>query len=186
MNNSCRRCGKETGEGEVYCSQCQDSIGTVKPRKIWFFAVFFSALILVLAGMLIWHGHAGTWDLSWDRLMGRPAAMINGEAMAGAPARGGGCCSTGGSGSSVGPSSGCGGKGSAGGCGTKGSDGPINAKTEKKAREAALAAYKKKDGNTERIKITVSDYGCHIQVDVDKDGKIVKSYSYLDGNVIDN
>ena len=54
-----------------------------------------------------------------------------------------------------------------------------------RSKEAALAAYKKIDGNTERLKITVSDYGCHIQVDVDKDGKAVKSYSYRDGRVFE-
>jgi len=96
------------------------------------------------------------------------------------PSRGGGCCGSGGS------SSGCGGKGSAGGCGSKGSGGPIDAQTERRAKEAALAAYKKIDGNTEQLKITVSDYGCHIQVDIDENGKTVKSYSYQDGKVTDN
>lgn len=81
MNNSCRRCGKEAEEGGIYCPQCRDSVGTIKPRRIWLFAGLFSALIIVLTGMFIWHGHAGTWDLSWDRLMGRPAATINGEAI---------------------------------------------------------------------------------------------------------
>lgn len=81
LHNNCRRCGKEAEEGEIYCPQCHDSAGMVKPRKNWLFAGLFSILILVLAGMLLWHGHAGTWDLSWDRLMGRPAATINGEAI---------------------------------------------------------------------------------------------------------
>lgn len=331
MNNNCRHCGKKAEEGQIYCPQCRDSVGTAKPRKIWLFAGLFSVLILVLAGMLFWHGQAGTWDLSWDRLMGRPVAMINGEAIgrqdfkarvadtrrilerrygaeifsgkegkarllafqqevldgmveerliaqeakrlgilisneqvvqelrrvtgeiygsrenfqkkltddglteeglknhirtnlaaqalmkakfaspgtvinpevslaawleqskktaqvvvynsaipvAGTFSSSGGCCGVGGGSSS----SGCGGKGSVGGCGTKGSGGPIDAQTEKKAKEAALAAYKKIDGNTQGLTMTVSDYGCHIQVDVAKDGKIVKSYSYLDGQV---
>ena len=334
MNNGCRRCGKEVKEGEMYCPECQDSVATDKPRRIWLFAGLFSALMLLLAGMLLWHGQAGTWDLSWDRLMGRPVAMINGEAIgrqdfrarvaatrlilerqygeeifsgkegkarllafqkelldrmveerlvaqeakrldirisneqveqelrriageiygslenfqkrlagdgmteeglknhirtnltvqavmqaksatvdrgiqpelsfaawltqskkaakvvvydtssavASSPSRGGGCCGIGGSSSS---GSGCGGKGSAGGCGTKGSGGPIDAQTEKKAKEATLAAYKKIDGSTQELKMTVSDYGCHIQVDVAKDGKTVKSYSYRDGQVFE-
>jgi hypothetical protein len=32
----------------------------------------------------------------------------------------------------------------------------------------------------------VNDYGCHIQVDITQGGKVVKSYSYQDGEVFDN
>jgi hypothetical protein len=81
LNNHCRRCGKEAEEGQLYCPQCRDSIVTDKPRRIWLFAGLFSALILVLAGLLLRHDHAGMWDLSWGRLMNRPVATINGEAI---------------------------------------------------------------------------------------------------------
>lgn len=81
MNKFCRRCGNEAEEGQIDCPQCRDSVGTVQAGKIWFSASLFSAVMLVLAGLIIWHVHASTWDLSWDRLMGRPAATINGEAI---------------------------------------------------------------------------------------------------------
>ncbi|HLA27367.1 MAG TPA: SurA N-terminal domain-containing protein [Syntrophales bacterium] len=307
-----------------------DKSGARRPVSFWLFSIFFSAILLVLAGILLWYGHIGAWDLSWDRLIGRPAAMVNGEAIsredlrvrvktsrrilelqygndifngkegknrlvalqkeildrmaeerliaqearrlgirigaeqvdrelrriageiygsmenfqkgltadglsgeglknhirhilttrevikikslpdkgilpevsfaawlaqlkktakvvvynssipvAGTSSGSLGCCGSGGS------SSGCGGKGGSGGCGSQGSAGPVDAKTEQKAKETALAAYKEIDGDTERLKIRVSDYGCHIQVDVYKDGKTVKSYSYRDGRVFE-
>jgi len=81
VKNSCRRCGKEADAGATYCLQCHNAAGAVQPRTMLMAAGLFSALIFVLAGMLLWHGHAVMWDLSWDSLMGRPAATINGEAI---------------------------------------------------------------------------------------------------------
>jgi hypothetical protein len=81
LHNICRRCGKEAEAGEIYCQQCRDSVGAVRPVIIWLSAGLFLALIIVLAAIFIWHGQAVTWDLSWARLMGRPVATINGEAI---------------------------------------------------------------------------------------------------------
>ena len=67
----------------MYCPECRNSAGAAKPRSISIFAGLFSVLILFLAGTLIWHGHLGTGNCSWDRLLGRPVATINGEAIEG-------------------------------------------------------------------------------------------------------
>ncbi|MDO8784977.1 MAG: SurA N-terminal domain-containing protein, partial [Syntrophales bacterium] len=63
------------------CPQCMDKSGARRLGSFWLFSIFFSAFLLVLAAMLLWYGHIGAWDLSWDRLIGRPAAMVNGEAI---------------------------------------------------------------------------------------------------------
>lgn len=92
---------------------------------------------------------------------------------------GGSCCDTGGS------SRGCGGSGtggSSGGCGSK-TSGPMDAQTEKKATTAGLEAYKKINGDTKDLAAKVIDYGCHTQVDITKDGKVLKSYNYIDGQI---
>jgi hypothetical protein len=89
----------------------------------------------------------------------------------------GSCCGSGGGG-------GCGGLGG-GGCGTK-QAGPLDPELESKASAAALAEYRKNNPAEKGVKATVTDYGCHIQVDIEKGGKAIWSYSYQDGKVIDN
>ena len=89
----------------------------------------------------------------------------------------GSCCGSGGGG-------GCGGRGG-GGCGTK-QAGPLDPKLESKASAAALAEYWKKSPAEKGVEAKVTDYGCHIQVDIVKGSKTVKSYAYQDGSVIDN
>ncbi|MCG6533746.1 MAG: hypothetical protein L7F78_03455 [Syntrophales bacterium LBB04] len=70
MNTKCRDCGKETEADEIYCPQCADSLGAVKRKKIWLFAGIFSALLLILTGMLLWSGTCCNLDLSWGDLTG--------------------------------------------------------------------------------------------------------------------
>jgi hypothetical protein len=99
-----------------------------------------------------------------------------------APGQGrGSCCGSGGGGSAGG---GCGGRGG-GGCGTK-QAGPLEPELESKASAAALAEYRKNNPAEKNVKARVTDYGCHIQVDIEKGGRVVWSYSYLDGKVVDN
>lgn len=81
MKNNCTLCGKEMETVERYCPQCMDKSGARRPGSFWLFSIFFSAILLVLAGIMLWYGHIGAWDLSWDGLIGRPAAMVNGEAI---------------------------------------------------------------------------------------------------------
>jgi len=323
VHNSCRRCGKETEEGGLYCPQCADALasGAVKPKRVWLFALCFSFLLLLLAGLILWPmNNCCNIDLSWDGLTGKPAAMINGETVtrqefrtrfnitqrmlerqygpdifggeAGAnrlasvkqevldrmleerliaqearrlgitiseemvdrelrrigrelsgagenfkkqlaadgidedalqnhlryvltyqalgktllgradrsapeanfaawfartkksariniydaslktvnvAAAGGGCCGLTG--------------GASGGCGGGRAPAPVDGATEKLAGEAALAAYCGKNGRRDGLKTRVTDYGCHIQVDIVEGGKTVRSYTYKDGAV---
>jgi len=78
---SCVHCGKETGEGELYCPECQAISGARKPRSFWIFSILFSALLFSLVGLLLWHGGLGFGNLSLDSILGRPAAVINGESI---------------------------------------------------------------------------------------------------------
>ena len=102
---------------------------------------------------------------------------------------GGSCCGSGGGGGTVagngkGSGGGCGGRGG-GGCGTK-QDGPVDPELESMAGAAALAEYRKKNPAEKEVEARVTDYGCHIQVDIEKKGKTIWSYSYQDGTVTDN
>ena len=79
---SCVHCGKEADEGELYCPQCQAILGAKKPRRFWVFSILFSALLLSLTGLLLWHGGLSFGSLSLDSILGKPAAVINGEPIA--------------------------------------------------------------------------------------------------------
>jgi hypothetical protein len=91
----------------------------------------------------------------------------------------GSCCGSGGPAGG----GGCGGRGG-GGCGTKQS-GPLDPKLISEASATALDAYQKTNPAEKDVAAQVTDYGCHVQVDIEKDGQVVRSYSYQDGNVID-
>jgi hypothetical protein len=82
----------------------------------------------------------------------------------------GGCCSTEGSGSVDQPRPG----------------NPVDPKTEKEAQRLALEAYRKTDPSSQGITAKVTDYGCHLRVDIQKEGRVVKSYIYQDGKVFEN
>ena len=55
-----------------------------------------------------------------------------------------------------------------------------------KAGAAALAEYRKNNPAEKDVKPRVTDYGCHIQVDIEKGERTIWSYSYQDGKVTDN
>ncbi len=74
-------CGKETGEGELYCLECQAISGAKRPRRLWIFSILFSGLLLFLTGLVLWHGGLSFASLSLDRIWGKPAAVINGESI---------------------------------------------------------------------------------------------------------
>ena len=71
----------------------------------------------------------------------------------------------------------------AGGCGTKQGSGTLDPELKNKASSAALDAYRETHPAEKGLEAKVTDYGCHIQVDIEKEGKIVTSYSYSDGKV---
>jgi hypothetical protein len=54
---------------------------------------------------------------------------------------------------------------------------PLSGNVVKDAEAAGLAYYRQRYGN-EQVTVKATDYGCHIQVDVFKDGKVVKSLGY--------
>ena len=78
---NCVHCGKETGEGELYCPECQAISGAKRSRRVWVFSILFSAVLLSLTGLLLWHGGLSFGSLSLDSILGRPAAVINGESI---------------------------------------------------------------------------------------------------------
>jgi predicted nucleic acid-binding Zn ribbon protein len=53
------------------------------------------------------------------------------------------------------------------------------------AKKAALEAYRKESPLEKELSAKVTDYGCHIQVDIRKEGKTIKSYSYQGGKVFE-
>ena len=78
---NCVRCGKETGEGELFCLECQGTSGVRKSKGLWIFSLVFSAILLSFTGLLLLHGGFSFGSLSLDSIWGRPAAVINGESI---------------------------------------------------------------------------------------------------------
>jgi hypothetical protein len=327
-NNICGRCGKENAdEGELYCPGCRSNIRGKSRKRLWYYGV--AAVILIFAGGAYLFGETNAWEFSWDSLLRRPVAVINGEPIARSEARErfrvtrlmiekehgkelftgergraylrdlerdilermiaerlvaqearrmnvkiadekilqemqnigreiygnwenfqaslkedgiseeylsahvrnlllrrevikakapvgldpdevfgawltqdrrvakitfsrnvglsqasaqgqGSCC---GSGGSVG-AGGCAGRGGAG-CGTKQS-GPLDPRLKTEASAAALDAYRKTNPSEKEVITQVTDYGCHLQVDIKKGDRIVKSYAYQDGQAFEN
>lgn len=75
---------------------------------------------------------------------------------------------------------------SAGGCGPTREGGAVDPKMENEAQKAALEAYQKTNPAEKGVTARVTNYGCHIQVDIQKEGRIVKSYIYQGGRVFEN
>jgi hypothetical protein len=321
--NACNRCGKEMpGQDESYCPECRGDARRKNGKRLRYSAV--AVILLSLTGWAFWYGDKNAWDFSWDALLGRPVAVINGEPVPWSEARErfkttrvilekqygndlfagergrafladlerdvlekmteerlvaqearrmnirvsdgrvmqemrrigdeiygnwdnfqaslkedgisqdylmnhvrnlllrqeltkakvppgvdpdqyfgawltrnrqmakitfnqtagvfraspqgrGSCCGSGGGDGAVG----------GGGCGGK-QAGPLDQELESKAGAAALAEYRKKNPAEKEVEAKVTDYGCHIQVDIEKGGKTIWSYSYQDGNVTDN
>ncbi len=76
---NCVHCGKETGEGELYCGGCLAISGARRTRRIWIFSILFSGVLLFLTGLVLWHGGFSFGSLSLDSIWKRPVAVINGE-----------------------------------------------------------------------------------------------------------
>lgn len=93
----------------------------------------------------------------------------------------GSCCGSG-------ASAGAGGRtgGGAGGCGTKQDSGALDPELKRQASAAAIDAYRKTNPAEKDVIAQVTDYGCHLQVDIEKGGKVVRSYTYQNGSIIDN
>jgi hypothetical protein len=85
-NKICGRCGKENaGEDEVYCPDCKSDIGRKKMKRLWYSGV--AAVILLLAGTFFLYVEKNVCEFSWNSLLRRPAAVINGDPIAWSEAR---------------------------------------------------------------------------------------------------
>ena len=85
-NTICGRCGKEnTREDGVNCPECGPDKGVKSKKRLWYSSV--AAVIVVFAGAAYLFGHTNGWEFSWDSLLRRPAAVINGEPIARSEAR---------------------------------------------------------------------------------------------------
>ncbi len=77
----CSRCGKEIEAGDTeYCPDCRDGIRRKRLKGSWFLASAIA--ILVLVGAVYAYGEKSAWEFSWDALLGRPVAVVNGESVA--------------------------------------------------------------------------------------------------------
>ena len=316
----CSQCGKEiTGGDDGYCTDCRDDVRRKHLKGRWF--LMGTAVILILAGTVYSYGEKNAWEFSWDALLGRPAAVVNGEPVdrsvlrermsisrrmaereygkdlfkgergrayltelerdvlekivedrlvaqearrlnitvsdelvdqemrkigreiygtwekfqaglredglspeyltahvrnlllfrevlkaknppGGNPrqdaalwlvqARQSAKVTLNGPAGPVrvafrGASSCCGSNGGGcGGCGgSRTSAGPVTPELKETASAAALDAYHKTNPAGKGVEAQVNDYGCHIQVDIEQDGKVVKSYAYQDGEVVE-
>ena len=82
----CGRCGKElSGGDEVFCSDCKGDERRKKKRRRWY-AVAAAALLL-LSGAAFLYAEKNDGEFSLDALLGRPAAVVNGEPIARSEAR---------------------------------------------------------------------------------------------------
>jgi len=62
---------------------------------------------------------------------------------------------------------------------------PLNAKTEGEAKKIALDTFQKANPSEKEVTARVTNYGCHVQVDIQKAGRVIKSYSYQGGKVFE-
>jgi hypothetical protein len=86
-----------------------------------------------------------------------------------------------------GPGGCCGSGPSSSGCGVQGRTGKqLDPQTESQAQKLALEAYRQVNPAEQGVTAKVTDYGCHIQVDIEKEGRVVKSYTYQDGKVFED
>jgi hypothetical protein len=69
-----------------------------------------------------------------------------------------------------------------GGCGGSGRAQPLDPKIEQEAKAKGLEYYEKKT-HKKAANAKVTDFGCHIQVDIIEDGKVVLSLTYKQGEV---
>jgi hypothetical protein len=82
MIENCRHCGKETEEEGGFCPECRSLAGEKKKaHRVWVFSILFSAVLLFLTGLMVWHGGFGNWGFSLAAFWEKPSAVINGESI---------------------------------------------------------------------------------------------------------
>ncbi len=72
--------------------------------------------------------------------------------------------------------------GTGGGCGGGGRAQPLDPKIEKEAKAKGLEYYEKKTSK-KGASAQVTNFGCHIQIDIIQDGKVVASLTYNNGDI---
>ena len=78
-NQTCRVCGKEIAGGGD-CAECKTDLKRKNRKRLLYTGV--AVAILMLVGAIFLYGEKNTWDYSWNSLLKRPAAMVNGEPIA--------------------------------------------------------------------------------------------------------
>jgi hypothetical protein len=74
-----------------------------------------------------------------------------------------------------------------GGCGGSGvSAAVVDPELKSEASAVALAEYHKTNPAGQGGETWITDYGCHVQVDIVQGGKVVRSYTYKDGKAFEN
>ena len=86
MDKICERCGSGIqGEDEAYCPDCKREVQYKNKKRLRHSVAAVS--FLLLAGLVFWYGAQNAWDFSWDTLLDRPVALVNGEPIARTEAR---------------------------------------------------------------------------------------------------
>jgi hypothetical protein len=107
--------------------------------------------------------------LTQARQEAKVTVYISGNSNKVTSALAGGCCSPG---------------GSSGGCSRGGGTArQADPRIAREAQTAALEAFQRTNPAEKEVSAIVTDYGCHIQVDIQKKGRVIKSYSYQNGKV---
>ena len=78
-NQTCRVCGKEIAGGGD-CAECKTDLRHKSRKRLLYSGA--AAAILMLVGAIFLYGEKNTWDYSWNSLLKRPAAVVNGEPIA--------------------------------------------------------------------------------------------------------
>ncbi|MCK9365020.1 MAG: SurA N-terminal domain-containing protein [Syntrophales bacterium] len=85
-NKNCEKCGKEiSGAGEVLCPECKEGVRRKSGRRLWYSGI--AVVLLLLAGAGFLYAEKQAWEFSWDVVLGRPAAVVNGESISRSEAR---------------------------------------------------------------------------------------------------
>lgn len=145
-----------------------------KRWRIFYWIIFLVSTGAILLGVKIWY------NLKDNAINNFYPAQFQSynygyQQLAYPAAGGGGCC--GGSGSAVVSGGGCG----SGGCGGGGTQ--LGAADLEKIKQQALSFYRQQTGDNSQVDARVQDFGCHIQVDIFKNGAKIKSYAWRGGQV---
>lgn len=124
---------------------------TQRRERFFFFIAGATVVILIILGLNIW--------FNLKEAQANNGYYVQSLAYAPTGASGGGCGMSG------------------GGCGSTG----LSSASLPEIQQQALAYYRQQTGDQSQVDVKVQDFGCHVQADVFKNGKKVKSYAFRDG-----